>query len=87
MKQIILNITFLLLVISVNAQDSIVGYLNSVKKNFATEKWLINDSVLMESDIVFIGETHGFKDNYKVGLRLIEEYKIRTDFTYILAEM
>ncbi|WP_461631544.1 TraB/GumN family protein [Labilibaculum euxinus] len=87
MKQLILFFSIYLLTINCKAQDSIVDYLNLVKQEFSLQEQLIPDSVVEKYNIVFIGETHGFNDNYKVAYKLIKEYKSRTDFTYLLAEM
>ena len=75
-----------LLNLASDAQDSLVSYLHSVKKDFNNCEDIIADSISNKYDLILIGETHGFRDNYKVALKLINEYKEDTNFKYILSE-
>ena len=68
------------------AQMDISSYLNLVKVDFQQPN-LIPDSVIQNYDVILIGETHGFHDNYTIAWKLIKEYKQKTDFKYMLAEM
>lgn len=81
------SLLFLCIVqLAVYAQQSSTAYLEKVKVDFE-ENELITDEVIANNDILLIGETHGFQDNYKIAFKLISEYKRKTNFKYILAEM
>lgn len=68
------------------AQDATKAYLERVKVDFQ-EQNLISDEVINKYSILLIGETHGFQENYNIAFKLIAEYKRKTNFRYILAEM
>jgi len=86
MKHLTLFLTIYCITINCKSQDTIVDYLNSVKQDFRVQERIISDSIINNYDIVLIGESHGFKDNYEVAYKLIREYKELTDFTYLLDE-
>lgn len=71
---------------SLVAQMDQQKYLNQVKRPFQANL-LLNDTLIANNDIVFIGETHGFQANYSIAWDMIETYKQKTNFTYLLAEM
>lgn len=79
-------ITFFGLSTLLNAQQSTTEYLVSVAKDF-NEPELIPDSILQNYDLFFVGETHGFHDNYRIAWKMIQEFKRKTNFKYMLAEM
>ena len=87
MKYLTLLLTIYLITLSCKAQDSISTYLNTVRQDFLASEQVMPDSIVNNYDIVFIGETHGFSDNYKIASKFIKEYKRHTGFTYLLAEM
>jgi hypothetical protein len=85
MKHIICT-GFLLFCLNAIGQVNILQYLDSVHVDF-NEPDIISDHVIQDYDILFIGETHGFHDNYTIAWKMIREFKQKTDFRYILAEM
>lgn len=73
--------------LSIFAQNETSSFLNQNKLDVNQSSNLINDDVINNYQIVLVGETHGFKENYDVETKLLKEYKQKTNFTYILAEM
>ncbi|WP_439184673.1 hypothetical protein [Carboxylicivirga taeanensis] len=68
-------------------QDTIyTHYLSRVKQDIRTAEQLLTDSIVQNHQYFFINESHGYKDNYVVALKLLKELKNKTDFTYIMAE-
>lgn len=68
------------------SQNSQKHYLEKVGVDVFKEKELIHQNVVSNYDIILIGETHGFSKNYEVGLKMIKEFKQKTNFEYLLAE-
>lgn len=86
MKYLIIVSLFLLIHCNNFAQNSTEAYLENVKVDFHQED-LISDDVIENNSILLIGETHGFQENYNIAFKMIAEYKRKTNFKYILAEM
>ena len=68
------------------SQSDINEYLNDVKIDF-NKSSILPESIISENDIILIGETHGFRDNYTIAYQFISEYKMKTNFEYVLAEI
>lgn len=75
MKLLTLILTIYFITLNCKAQDSIGSYLNSVKQEILENEQIIPDSIIDNYNIVFIGETHGFSDNYKIASKFIKDYK------------
>lgn len=67
-------------------KNQLITYLKENKVNYSSEEEWITDSIAQNNQYIFINENHGYKYNYDVYLKLIKEFKEKTDFTYILAE-
>lgn len=90
MRKIII-ITFLTFVLAQaksqeKSSNNCIEYLKKVKTDFYLNKDLMTDSIINTHQLFFIGETHGFQDNYTLAFKLIEEFKRKTNFEYILSE-
>lgn len=71
-----------------NFEDSTITYLKENAKDFQKNLGhLVDDDIAANHQIFFIQENHAIKENCAVELALIEELKIKTNFTYYLAEM
>lgn len=77
---------FLCTAMVLHAQENTYEYLLNVGVDF-NQADLIPDSVIQNHDIFLIGETHGFHDNYRIAWKMIQEFKRKTNFRYMLAEM
>ncbi len=69
------------------AQVSEKTYLKSNLIDFRKSDDLISQETINAHQILLVGETHGFQANYEIAQKLMTEYKRKTDFQYILAEM
>ncbi len=68
------------------ADDSIADYLKKNRIDFNTATDLIQDSIIQNNQFFLVGERHGYKANYKIAFKLLEELKRKTDIKYIIAE-
>ncbi len=69
-----------------DSPNDCLRYLKEVMTDFSANTDLMTDSIVDNHQLFFIGEIHGFQDNYKLAYKLIEEFKRKTNFKYILSE-
>ncbi len=86
MKNIILVFFLAIISIASYADDSIVDYLKKNRIDFNSATDLIPDSVIQNHQFFFVGEVHGYKANYEIAFKLLEELKRKVDIKYIIVE-